>query len=515
MSHIQSHHSGADESHDTFLVILKIYGEAIHLWLSDDGDKRLDEPVDLSPLLVSCRGLRTRSDKPDVDIQSFVLSNPPALDEQYKFKPQKQSGLELKRNDFVTFMTKPIEGPRHVSYAIDLRKAPTSSNSNADIPDQSEKLGTAYVYIDPKFSSLGIQRTPIIANHHPIGQLQIEYLIVTNPNGHEKPGCRPDWIFNQQGLEAGHRGSGAGRRRDLPEELLENTIASFNFAHRHGADMCELDVLISNDGEPIVYHDFDVDAVAAQQSSKELGKFRIQVDEFTVKQLRDFRLLALHDSQGCPYTLSVPNQEQSNRPFPTLAEVLDKVDPTCGLNIEIKWPQLLETGKMEARRYREINDFVDRIIAVVKQHANGRRIVLESFDADLVIMLRLKQDAFPVIFLSQGLTDKYERYMDIRARCVKNAIYFAQAFDLAGVDLILDDYMSDGKELVNFITSRGLVARAWGDVGDDTEKLNFLRSIELQCITYDKIDVLKRKQRLQHQEKQEQQQTLEGKLVIQ
>lgn len=496
MSHIQSHHSGADEAHDTFLVILKIYGDAIHLWPSDDADKRaaLDGQNARFTHRVSCRGVTTRSDKPDADIESFILSNPPAVDDQCEFKPQEPAGLNLGKNDFVTFMTKPIDGPRHMSYAIDIRSPLNSSDHLA----KNEKLGTAYVYIDPKFSSLGIQRTPIIENHHPVGQIQIEYLIVTNPIAYGKQAPQPDWLLNRLQMDAGHRGAGAGRRRDLPDELLENTIASFNFAHRHGADMCELDVLISNDGVPIVYHDFDVDAVAAQQSSKELGKFRIQVDEFTVKQLRDFRLLALHDSHGCPYTLSVSNQEESNRPFPTLAEVLDKVDPTCGMNIEIKWPQMLESGKMEARRYREINDFVDRIIAVVKQHANGRNLVLESFDADLVVMLRLKQDTFPVIFLSQGLTDRYERYMDIRARFVQNGIYFAQAFNLAGVDLILDDYMNAGEKLVRFITSRGLVARAWGDVGDDTGKLDFLKSIGLQCITYDKIDVLKQK-RLQQQ----------------
>lgn len=487
MSHIQSYHSGADEAHDTFLVVLKIYGDAIHLWPLDD--KEIDRT---RPLRVSCRELNASSKPPGSNIRFFVLSDPPVLDEQCKFRTQKLFGQELGTRDFATFMTEPIEGSKHVSYAIDIITTKTAGSDTSPVEENIEIKGTAYVYLDPKFSSLGLQRTPIIANHHPIGQLQIEYLVVTNPDAYGMKSPRPEWLFEKSRLDAGHRGSGAGRRRDLPEELLENTIASFNYAHRNGADMCELDVLISADGVPIVYHDFDVDAVAAQQSNRELGKFRVQVDEFTMKQLRDFRLLALHDSHGCPYTLSVPNQEASNRPFPTLAEVLDRVDPTCGLNIEIKWPQLLESGKMEARRYREINDFVDRIIAVVDQHAKGRNVVLESFDADLVIMLRLKQNKFPVVFLSQGLTDKYERYQDIRARRIENAIYFAEAFDLVGVDLILDDYMEAGQKLVDFITSRGMIARAWGDVGNDTEKIEYLKSLGLQCVTYDKIDILKK-----------------------
>lgn len=41
-------------------------------------------------------------------------------------------------------------------------------------------------------------------------------------------------------LTVGHRGSGKWRRSDKIENVLENTIASFNYAAKHGADMVEL-----------------------------------------------------------------------------------------------------------------------------------------------------------------------------------------------------------------------------------------------------------------------------------
>lgn len=491
MSHIQSHHLGTDKSHDTFAVVLKIHGESLHLWRHDI----MEEVGKTHSFRISCHNVDTHPDHPGSDIQVFALTEPaPEFEGESSFKSQHPHGQPIANSDLVIFMTGPMASSRMASYALDLGLAkdhlPEETLAGEKLEDYL-KIGTTFLYLDPSFSSQGIQKTPIISasNQMPIGQIQIEYLIVTNPVAHGVPAPKPDWLSPTNQMVAGHRGAGSGRRMDIPEELLENTIASFNYAHRHGADMCELDVLVTADGVPVVYHDFDVDAVAAKQSSDLLGKLRVQVNEFTVKQLRDFRLLALHDGEGCPYTLHVPGQEESNRPFPTLAEVFEQVDEGCGFNLEVKWPQMLESGRMEARRYREINDFLDRIIKVVEEHAGNRRVILESFDADLVIMLRLKQTRFPVIFLSQGMTDRYERYMDMRARSVRNGIYFAQAFNLSGVDLICEYYMKFGTKLVDFIHDHDLVARAWGDI--DEEKLCFLRNIGVQCVTFDKIDMIK------------------------
>lgn len=508
MAHVRMHLNGTSESHDMFLVIFRVHGETIRLWQHDKMQPIVSKTHSFR---ISCHNVETHSDLPDSDIQVFVLTEPAPIVDSCSFENQQPLGQLLNSNDVAIFMTPPVESSRNASYAIDVGVSKHSNLSMENLiytkhnEDGFEKVGTAYLYLDPNFSSQGIQRTPIIAteNHKPIGQIQIDYLIVTNPDAYGLKAPRPNWLCKLNQLDAGHRGSGSGKRSDLKEELLENTVASFNYAHRHGADTCELDVLLSADGVPVVYHDFDVDAVAAQQSSNELGKLRVQVNEFTVKQLRDFRLLALHDVEGCPYTLNVPKQEESNKPFPTLEAVLHEVDATCGLNIEIKWPQTLESGKMEARRCREINDFVDNIIEVVEKHAGDRRIVLESFDADLVIMLRLKQNRFPVIFLSQGMTDKYERYVDVRARSIRNGIYFAQAFDLAGIDIIYEYYMMSGKELVNFIHDHNLVARAWGDVNN--ESLRFLKEIGVQCITYDKIDLVKQEELQNKQDRQNKQ----------
>lgn len=89
------------------------------------------------------------------------------------------------------------------------------------------------------------------------------------------------------------------------------------------------------------------------------------------------------------------------------------------------------------------------------------------------------------------MTERYERYLDPRARSIKNGTYFAAAFDLAGIDLIADYYLTSGPQLVNFIKKQNLIPRAWGGAINNQRIVRHLKNIGLQCLTYDKIDLLK------------------------
>ena len=66
------------------------------------------------------------------------------------------------------------------------------------------------------------------------------------------------WQLKKNGFDIGHRGAGSARRHDQSDKVLENTVDSFNYAFKKGADMVELDVQLSKDKVPIVYHDFNV-----------------------------------------------------------------------------------------------------------------------------------------------------------------------------------------------------------------------------------------------------------------
>lgn len=92
--------------------------------------------------------------------------------------------------------------------------------------------------------------------------------------------------------------------------------------------------------------------------------------------------------------------------------MLDAIDINVGFNIEVKSAQQLEDGTLEDSHPLNIdkNLYVDRIIDVVLAKAGKRRIVFSSFDTDICLMLRNKQNLYPTMFLTLGVTTRYKQY---------------------------------------------------------------------------------------------------------
>jgi glycerophosphoryl diester phosphodiesterase len=101
-------------------------------------------------------------------------------------------------------------------------------------------------------------------------------------------------------LVIGHRGAAA--------HAPENTLPSFRRAMELGADMVELDVHLSSDGELVVIHDDTLDRTTNGNGL---------VSSKTLKELRDL------DAGG-------------GERIPTLGEVVSLVGGRCGLDIELK-----------------------------------------------------------------------------------------------------------------------------------------------------------------------------------
>lgn len=477
VSELSSSRSSSMSDSGTFLVILKIHGSAIHL-------RNHDEKLTINRMQsykIFCHDLDNQSDYHlGSKVQVFVLSDSPKASERSSFQGQQPTGEPINTADLTIFMSPPYEGSRKASFAIDLGIS-THSNSLEDLSqDDCRKLGTAYIYLDPKFSTQGIQRMQIIAaqSFAPIGHMQVEYLIVKNPQAYGVTVPRPKWLLPGVQIDQGHRGAGSGCRADLPGSITENTVASFNYAARHGADMCELDVMCTADGVPVVYHDFKLEVE---------GLGVTQIDQLTLNELRQLAIARIHD-KNCHHNSSdgspIEHSDSFGVDLPTLEEVLKGVDQSCALNIELKWPQLLTNGKTEATHYREVNDHVDRILTCIDTFSNGRRIVLSTLNADMAIMLRLKQARYPVLFLTTGDS---QRFVDPATKTIKNAIHFARAFGMAGINpnaAYLTEY------LVRYAQDRGLLVYAWGKI-DTPQAVRELRRFGLNGVIYDKIDLIK------------------------
>ena len=53
-------------------------------------------------------------------------------------------------------------------------------------------------------------------------------------------------------------------------------------------------------------------------------------------------------------------------------------------------------------------------LKVLLEHSGERRVVISCFDSEACIMLKKKQNKFPVLFLTQGQSQKYPPYKDFR-----------------------------------------------------------------------------------------------------
>ena len=111
-------------------------------------------------------------------------------------------------------------------------------------------------------------------------------------------------------------------------------------AIQHGADMVEFDVQVSKDLVPIVFHEFHL---CVQTKTKKGGEIMIDVP---VKDLSLAELQGLkshHPSEKEDGVKSFGNDgDTDHEPFPTLEDILLRLDENCGFNIELKYGQTMK-----------------------------------------------------------------------------------------------------------------------------------------------------------------------------
>lgn len=134
---------------------------------------------------------------------------------------------------------------------------------------------------------------------------------------------------------------------------------------------------------------------------------------------------------------------EEHQPFPTLQQVLEVLNPHIGFNIEIKWNMQLLDGSYELHQPYHMNSYIDKILEVVLQYGGKRRIVFSCFNPDICFALRMKQNKFPVLFLTQGETEKYPPYKDPRCWNIKAAVNFCKMAEILGISAHSEDILRD------------------------------------------------------------------------
>jgi glycerophosphoryl diester phosphodiesterase len=157
-------------------------------------------------------------------------------------------------------------------------------------------------------------------------------------------------ITNSRPLLIAHRGAAT--------EAPENTLAAFARALALGADGLELDVRVTRDGTPVVFHD------------PTLARFTGRRRAIASLALADLRAVRIR-----------------GEPVPTLAEALALVRGRAIVQIEIKAAAALAP-----------------VVRVVRQARAARHVVLASFEAAVVAGARALAPGIPRMLISQGGT---------------------------------------------------------------------------------------------------------------
>ncbi|XP_059368161.1 glycerophosphocholine phosphodiesterase GPCPD1 [Carassius carassius] len=340
----------------------------------------------------------------------------------------------------------------------------------------------------------GVVTLPIMSRNarQTLGKVRVDYL-VTRPIQDFQ--CDMSQSFakywkKRSPLDVGHRGAGSTHAHKH-HKIRENTIASFLSAANHGAAYVEFDVHLSKDLVPVVYHDLTCCISTKKKTDKNsMLLVEVPVKDLTFDQLQLLKLahtaaMEVHDHKDLQDEEEYVDEYQ---PFPSLSQIFQAVPDHVGFNIELKWICQFKDGSWDAKlsTYFNMNQFLDIILTCVLQNAGNRKIVFSCFDPDICTMVRQKQNKYPILFLTQGVTDLYPELMDIRCQSTKIAMSFAQSENILGISAHTDELLRN-MEFIIEAQSKGLVVFCWGDYNNDHENRMKLREHGIDGLIYDRI----------------------------
>ncbi|KAG7004715.1 glycerophosphocholine phosphodiesterase GDE1 [Physcia stellaris] len=149
--------------------------------------------------------------------------------------------------------------------------------------------------------------------------------------------------------------------------------------------------------------------------------------------------------------------------FPTFKDLFLQLPDDVAFNVELKYPMLWEAEDRSMELSApEINIFVDIILSTVYQYGGNRSITFSSFSPDICILLAIKQQQYPILFINKAGSVPTG---DIRAANLQQAIRFAKKWKLFGIVMLSKPFVLCPR-LVSYAKSAGLMVGTYGDLND-------------------------------------------------
>lgn len=228
-------------------------------------------------------------------------------------------------------------------------------------------------------------------------------------------------------LVIGHRGHGMNALQSSDRRMrgfMENTLLSFNAAAKHPVDFVEFDVQVTRDDCPVIFHD---DVILSEDNGTIFEKrmTELSLAEFLSygPQRENGKIgKSLWRKTGSGKIVKWNVEEEDS--LCTLQEAFEKVEPSLGFNIELKFDDHIVYQQDHLVHVLQV------ILKVVFECAQGRPIIFSSFQPDAALLIRKLQSIYPVFFLTNGGT---EIYYDSRRNSLEEAIRLCLEGGLQGI----------------------------------------------------------------------------------
>ncbi|KND88636.1 Glycerophosphodiester phosphodiesterase GDE1 [Tolypocladium ophioglossoides CBS 100239] len=339
----------------------------------------------------------------------------------------------------------------------------------------------------------------------------------------------------------GHRGLGQNTTSRGHLQIGENTVEVYDSANACSATEADfrygytrlpenytsaniVDVQITRDLEPIIYHDFSLSEtgtdVAIHDLTLDQYKYASQVQSphgnpasvvgkvqgwqhpyggrHRSRSLgRGFEAEAIQIQDRMKHTVDFkakgfkPNTRGDviQDSLATLEEMLVGLPEEVGFDIEAKYPRLHEAvGAGVTTVGIDMNTFVDAILAKLDRLGGERRIMLTSFTPEICILLAWKQRAYPVMFITNaGKLPAAD--LEVRAASLQVAVHFAKRWNLAGVVFACETLLLCPR-LVQFVKGAGLVCASYGLLNNipDNSKMQAMAGVDI--IVADRVGLI-------------------------
>lgn len=235
------------------------------------------------------------------------------------------------------------------------------------------------------------------------------------------------WKPSPNFVAIGHRGCGMNKALSVDkrmQDIMENTITSFNEAGKRGVRFVEFDVQVTRDDRAVIFHD---DFIVTKEDEVVVEK---RIGEVTLEEFLSYGLQKDGNKVGKPLLRKTKDGRFLNwkasveDSLCSLQEAFEKVDLYIGFNIELKFNNEIQYTEDELRHDLQV------ILEDVYENAKGRQIFFSSFHPDAAQMVRKMQNTYPVLFLTDG---GVQTYQDLRRNSLEEAVKVCITGGLQGI----------------------------------------------------------------------------------